>query len=289
MFLGHYLAWICAGIMGATAALVMKTTLLNLDSGEIAFFALGTTGAVAVVIAGWTTSNPTLYRAGLALQVITPAWPRWLVTMVAGTITTVIACFPFVFTKLLDFVGIYGLLLAPIGAIVILEHWLFPKIGYTRYWNSIQGKLLNWPALVSWIIAIIVAYIFWSNETIHLFFLFIPVFLITSVLYLLLSPLAGARIKDISPETVPVEDKKIIEDQESVDSDKKPKWITKIAGITALVALIFCFIIPVVVFIGGVENYGENIISMKVTLFWLMIIYFVSGMYYMSRTEKEKR
>lgn len=281
MFLGHYLAWICAGIMGATAALVMKTTLLNLDSGEIAFFALGTTGAVAVVIAGWTTSNPTLYRAGLALQVITPGWPRWVVTLIAGTITTVIACFPFVFTKLLDFVGIYGLLLAPVGAIVIIEHYVFPKIGYTRYWVSIQDKLLNWPALASWIIAIIVAYILWSNAAIHLFFLFIPVFLLTSVLYLLLSPLAGARIKDISPETVPVEDKKIIEDQESVDSDKKPKWIAKIAGIIALVALIFCFIIPVMVFIGDVDNYGQNIGLMKNALIWLMIIYFISGMYYM--------
>jgi NCS1 family nucleobase:cation symporter-1 len=147
MFLGHYLAWICAGIMGATAALTMNTTLLNLDSGAIAYFALGTTGAIAVVIAGWTTSNPTLYRAGLALQVITPGWPRWVVTLFAGTITTIIACFPFVFTKLLDFVGIYGLLLAPVGAIVIIEHYVFPKIGYTRYWISIQEKLLNWPAL----------------------------------------------------------------------------------------------------------------------------------------------
>ena len=33
-----------------------------------------------------------------------------------GAATTVIACFPFVFTRLLDFVGLYGLLLAPAGA-----------------------------------------------------------------------------------------------------------------------------------------------------------------------------
>ena len=47
-------------------------------------------GAVAVVIAGWTTSNPTLYRAGLALQAVTPNWPRWAVTLVAGASQDVI-------------------------------------------------------------------------------------------------------------------------------------------------------------------------------------------------------
>jgi len=76
MFLGHYLAWIAAGIMGAAAAVVFDRPLIELDSGAVAFNALGVSGAIAVVIAGWTTSSPTLYRAGLALQVITPNWPR---------------------------------------------------------------------------------------------------------------------------------------------------------------------------------------------------------------------
>ena len=45
------------------------------DSGSVAFTALGAMGALTVLIAGWTTANPTLYRAGLALQL--PAHP-WL-------------------------------------------------------------------------------------------------------------------------------------------------------------------------------------------------------------------
>ena len=50
-------------------------------------------------------------------------------TLVVGIITTIVACFPFVFTGLLNFVGIYGLLLVPAGAIVMAEHWLFPPAG----------------------------------------------------------------------------------------------------------------------------------------------------------------
>ena len=58
MFLGHYLAWICAGLMGAGAALLMGRSLVELDAGEVGFQALGWVGALAVVIAGWTTSQP---------------------------------------------------------------------------------------------------------------------------------------------------------------------------------------------------------------------------------------
>jgi NCS1 family nucleobase:cation symporter-1 len=54
MYLGHYLAWICAGIMGAGAATILNTHLTQLDSGSVAYTALGAVGALAVVIAGWT-------------------------------------------------------------------------------------------------------------------------------------------------------------------------------------------------------------------------------------------
>jgi cytosine permease len=51
MYLGHYLAWICAGIMGAAAAALAKQSLTELDSGEVAYSALGAMGALCVVLA----------------------------------------------------------------------------------------------------------------------------------------------------------------------------------------------------------------------------------------------
>jgi NCS1 family nucleobase:cation symporter-1 len=206
MLLGHYLAWICAGIMGAAAAQMLGRLLYDpatgaaLDTGEIAFTALGYSGALAVVIAGWTTSNPTLYRAGLALQAVTPGWPRWLVTLLAGVVTTAVACFPFVFLRLLDFVGLYGLLLMPVGAIVVVEHWIFPKIGYTQFWSARKGQSLNAPALVAWIVAVGIALFCTQMGWIHLFFLAIPVWFLTAVLYIVLAAASGAR--DALPELV---------------------------------------------------------------------------------------
>lgn len=194
MFLGHYLAWICAGLMGAGAALLLQTPLARLDSGAVAYTTLGWSGILAVIVAGWTTSNPTLYRAGLALQAVTPNWSRARVTLVAGVVTTVIACFPFVFTRLLDFVGLYGLLLAPAGAVVLTEHWIFPRIGLTRYWAHYQGKALNWPALAAWVGSIAVGLALERSGVLHLFYLFLPVYLLTMVTYIALASVAGARV-----------------------------------------------------------------------------------------------
>ena len=247
MFLGHYLAWICAGIMGAAAAKMLGRLLYDpvteqaIDTGEIAFTALGISGALAVVIAGWTTSNPTLYRAGLALQAVTPGWPRWLVTLLAGVVTTAVACFPFVFLKLLDFVGLYGLLLMPVGAIVVVEHWIFPRIGFTQFWSARKGQVLNAPALIAWVVAVGVALLCSKLGWIHLFFLAVPVWIFTAVLYIVLAAASGA--KESLPELVePVRPvtparRKIL--TKRVGGQKTPAYGAGLLAIACLVLILF--------------------------------------------------
>ena len=290
MFLGHYLAWIAAGIMGAAAATALNTSLLKLDSGEVAYYALGFSGALAVVIAGWTTSNPTLYRAGLALQVITPGWPRWVVTLIAGVITTLIACFPFVFTKLLDFVGIYGLLLAPMGAVVFVEHWIFPKIGLTRYWVSYTKSLFNWPALLSWSVSILLAIWLWQSNIVHLFFLLTPVWSLTSILYIVFAALAGAgKIKPSKEALNHFDSGRItVPESRTARPGSDSPFIVKSAGVIAGLALVGCFFIPLRVFLLGTEEYVSHLANMKVALTWLTLVYFVAGTFYYIQREKLK-
>lgn len=192
MFIGHYLAWVCAGIMGAGAALALQTSVTQLDAGAVAYKALGAAGIVAVIIAGWTTSNPTIYRAGLAFQSLNHNWDRVRVTIVTGTVTTIIACFPFVFSKLMDFVGLMGLILAPVGAVIVTEHWLFPRLGLTRYWCSYSAQRTNKPAVIAWIVALLVAFML-NRMGLHLFFLLIPAWITATVVYLLLASAMGAK------------------------------------------------------------------------------------------------
>ena len=193
MFIGHYAAWMCAGIMGAGAALVLGVAMTELDAGEVAFQALGAAGIVAVIIAGLTTSNPTIYRAGLAFQSLNPKWSRVRVTAITGALTTVIACFPFVFTKLLDFVGYMGLILIPVGAVIFAEHWFFPRLGLTRYWTTYKGLSTNMPAVSAWGVSLVIALMLNRFLDIHLFFLFIPAWITAVVVYLVMAALFGAR------------------------------------------------------------------------------------------------
>ena len=290
MFLGHYLAWICAGIMGAGAAIVLNTRLTQLDSGSVAYTALGAVGALAVVIAGWTTANPTIYRAGLALQVVTPNWPRWFVTLVAGVITTVVACSPFVFTKLLDFVGIYGLLLMPIGAIVFVEYWIFPRIGLARYWVWRKRKLINWPAMIAWWVTIIVSfYATFITKSIHLFFLIIPVWLATAILYLILSYLfgAGKKLPDLPDETGATET--TTEGVEEKGKPVKKSTAYYISGLIALASLVVCLGMAVWVSVSAADVYNDRLDFVKAALKYITLIYFISGTTWIFFREKGKQ
>jgi len=111
------------------------------------------TGAVAVIWPLDDGESHACNRAGLALQAVTPGWSRPVVTVLAGIATTLIACSPFVFQWLLQFVALYGLLLMPVGAVVVVEHWVFRRIGLTPYWAANAGRALNWPALCAWVLA----------------------------------------------------------------------------------------------------------------------------------------
>jgi NCS1 family nucleobase:cation symporter-1 len=289
MFLGHYVAWICAGMMGVGAALILNTPLARLDSGDVAYQTLGWAGVLAVVAAGWTTANPTLYRAGLALQAVTPDWSRSRVTLATGVVTSLIACFPFVFTKLLDFVGLYGLLLAPAGAIVVAEHWIFPKLGLTRYWTSNRGSLLNWPALVCWLVAVALALVLERTGTLHLFYLAVPVYLFTLVLYILLASLAGAK------EPPPAS----FREAEASHSASAPRSTTLPAappgplmvtsGIAALAALLVCLAVSLQVALGGMTGFDRRLAAAKNWLAVATLVYFVFGtvFYRLWRARKE--
>jgi purine-cytosine permease-like protein len=98
--------------------------------GPLAYEACGLAGLLCVIIAGWTTANPTIYRAGLAFQAIAPRSSRFAVTLFTGAVATVAAMFPALAMKLLDFVALYGMLLMPMGAVIFVDFWLARRLGF---------------------------------------------------------------------------------------------------------------------------------------------------------------
>ena len=277
MFIGHFAAWIAAGIMGAGAAYIIKTPLAELDAGGVAFQALGAVGILAVVIAGWTTSNPTIYRAGLAFQSLNPSWSRQRVTLVVGIITAIIACSPFVFSQLLGFLGIMAVIMAPIGAIIFAEHFLFKGLGLTRYWRVGRGDKLNVPAAITWAASALVAYILGSFFGVHIFFLFIPTWIVALILYPLLSSMMGAK----SAQTEVLKEMELAEAARKSseidaikslksDSTKRPP-VESLLLLIATVALIVCF------YLGFKASGASATDSFKSAIIWPTIIYFITA------------
>jgi purine-cytosine permease-like protein len=207
MLFGHYVAWISAGIMGAGAAVILKKTIAELDPGDVAFQALGASGYVIVIVAGWTTANANLYRAGLAAQaVFIKRLSRTQATLAVGVVTVVVACFPFVFSQMLPLLTYAGLIVVPVGAIVFAEHVIFPRIGLTRYWVTYRKLNHNTPAVISWLAGLVFGFGLNALNVIYFYYLFIPTWIFTIILYTLLARKYGAAEK--YPEEEEAERKK---------------------------------------------------------------------------------
>ncbi|MFK7933293.1 MAG: cytosine permease [Saprospiraceae bacterium] len=193
MLFGHYIAWIAAGIMGAGAAVILGKTIVELDPGDVAYYALGWSGFVIVIVAGWTTAITNLYRAGLAAQAVFTNYSRRNTTLAVGLAMVVIACFPFVFSQILPLLTYAGLLVAPVGAIVFAEHQIFPRIGYTRYWSKYQNYLHSFPAVGSWVIGLVFGFGLNALDVMSFYYLFVPTWIFTIILYTILAGKYGAK------------------------------------------------------------------------------------------------
>ncbi|MBN2242988.1 MAG: hypothetical protein JW793_09890 [Acidobacteria bacterium] len=182
MFVGHYMAWISAALL---YALQLKEDPGNTSvaPGPMAVNIAGLAGAACVIIAGWTTANPTIYRAGLAFQVLFRNWSRFRVTLLAGALATAGAIFPALVMKLLDFVALYGLILMPMGAVIFLDYWVLPKLKLESFYAEKAGIPFHWAAGAAWILTLCFCLVLYAYAGIENFFLFIPAWFIAAALY----------------------------------------------------------------------------------------------------------
>ena len=186
MFIGHYFAWLSSGILYALF-LQQSNNSTEFAPGVVAYNAAGIAGAVCVILAGWTTANPTIYRAGLALQSVVPKWKTWKVTLVTGLITTLAACFPALVMKLLDFVAIYGFLLMPMGAVIFIDFYVLEKLGLKSDFAEKTGLNFNHAAGWAWILTLAIGLFLNQAMGMEIFFVGLPGWFIASITYIIAS------------------------------------------------------------------------------------------------------
>ncbi len=188
MYLGHFIAWLSASIL---YALQLHQTPGNTDvlPGPLAYNAAGIAGIMCVIVAGWTTANPTIYRAGLAFQAIAPKSSRYRVTLLTGAIATIAGLFPAIAMKLLDFVSLYGLVLMPMGAVVFVDFWLAKKLGFRQNYAEASGVTVNWAAAIAWIATLAIALAVVYRGGMQIYFVGLPGWFVAAALYIVSSRL----------------------------------------------------------------------------------------------------
>jgi len=231
MYVGHFMAWLAASMLFAfqlhAAGLTTDAAIQQADAagtlpsplpGPLAYEACGIAGLICVIVAGWTTANPTIYRAGLAFQAIVPRRSRFTVTLVTGGIATVAALFPALVMRLLDFVMLYGMVLMPMGAVIFVDFWLFGRLGLRRNYAEQAGISFNWAAAGAWLVTLAVCLAmvllgptiawleakdllvlgastkqFLERFNVQIYFVSLPGWFVAAVLYIVLSKLYQRR------------------------------------------------------------------------------------------------
>jgi len=294
MMFGHYVAWIAAGIMGAGAAAILGKTIVEIDPGDVAYYALGMSGFVIVIVAGWTTAITNLYRAGLAAQAIFTRTSRRRTTLIVGMVTMVVACFPFVFSQILPLLTYAGLIVVPVGAIVFAEHQIFPRIGYTRYWTSYRQLVFSTPAIASWILGLLFGFGLNFIDFMSFFYLFIPTWIFTLLIYTFLAGRFGAKNKYPEEEKKAAEEKNNIdryhkwkEDQESMHSPDHSVF-SKVLHALSILSLAVSMVLGLIVLVGSESEstYLDNRETFYLYGFICTIIYFVTAYWAMKRKKK---
>ena len=187
MYVGHYMAWIAAALMLAVQIKASGNT--NPVPGPMANQVAGLAGIICVIVAGWTTANPTIYRAGLAFQAILPKSSRMRVTFIAGIVSTVAGTFPAFAWKLLTFVGLYGTLLAPMGAVIYFDWYFQRKADPTKFDGYQFGGAVNVPVLLAWLMPVAAALYLIQFKGIAAWFFPLPCWIGCGLLYLLFTRL----------------------------------------------------------------------------------------------------
>ncbi len=199
MYVGHFMAWISASILYAYQ-LRLDPTDTDVLPGPLAFRAAGVAGLICVIIAGWTTANPTIYRAGLAFQALQPKTSRFKVTLITGAIATIAGMFPAIAMRLLGFVAIYGMLLMPMGAIIFVDFWLLKKLGRQSNYAELSGKTFNWAAGLTWFLTLGACFCLVKYVGIQIFFVSLPGWFVAAALYICISIVYQKKIRPTGQE-----------------------------------------------------------------------------------------
>ena len=211
-------------------------------------------------------------------------------------VTMVIACFPFVFSQILPLLTYAGLLVVPVGAIVFAEHQIFPRIGFTRYWSSYRKLTFSMPAVASWALGLIFGFGLNALNIMSFFYLFIPTWIFTIVVYTALAARYGAKkkyVEEVKEEALQKDTVERFQEQQAKEEPvlvKDASFFSKGLKILAITVLVITLVLASNVMFGSAteDTYIENREVFYRYAFICTIIYFAVAYWALQRGKPKK-
>jgi NCS1 family nucleobase:cation symporter-1 len=126
----------------------------------------------------------------------------------------------------------------------------------------------------------------WQSGWIHLFFLALPVWVLTAVVYTALAAVAGAREPlpaDAAPAPPPLAHAAV---RTNALAPRSAAWTA--AGLVTLATLVALLVLPCWVYASGAAEWEARLSSFKAIAAALTVVYFVAGTAWMNENEKRR-
>lgn len=139
-----------------------------------------------------------------------------------------------------------GLLVVPVGGIVFAEHFIFPKIGLTRYWAYYKKLATSKPAIIAWVVGLIFGFGLNALNIMSFYYLFIPTWFISVILYTLMARKSGATedyTEEIKEEEKLQYDIKVYQEEKAKTEKVQHKDNTFFSKVLNTFSVIFLLII----------------------------------------------
>lgn len=154
-FVGYSIVLIIAAVLAkATSEVDVVAIMIGIG--------WGTGGMLVLIFAQWTTNNTNIYSSALGFSVIFRAVPKYILTIIAGTVGTVLAIMG-IYDHFIPFLNVLSVLIPPIGGIYTAD-FLMRKEVYNaaniRYVPNV--RLLS---IANWVIASVIAFMTTPSPT----------------------------------------------------------------------------------------------------------------------------
>jgi len=189
MMIGFPLVLILSAFLGAASGQAdFASIMLTYHSGIWGFFAM-----FVIVFATWTTNDNNLYSGALSIYTLIRALPKWLLTAIGGALGTILALAG-IMGQFVTWLSILGVTIPPIGAVMIVDFFLFKGTEY-KFEKLAALPAIRLVPILSWALA--TAFGFLTNFKVFTFTSApaLDTIIVAAVVHFLLMAISGNKVK----------------------------------------------------------------------------------------------